>query len=96
VDPDVQADLRRVNTSKAVRSEGLRRVLRATPSGLKDVVPAGLRRAVSRRLRKLNSKHAARTPLDPALRARLADELAPEIARIEAVLGRPVPAWRGP
>lgn len=93
VDADVQADLRRVNTSKAVRSEGLRRVLRATPAGLKDAVPAGLRRAVSRRLRKLNSKHAARSPLDPALRARLAAELAPEIARIEAVLGRPVLAW---
>ena len=95
VDPDVPSDLRRVNTNKAVRSEGLRRVLRATPSGLKDAVPESLRRAVSRRIRNLNSKHAARAPLDPALRARVAGELAPEVARIEAVLGRSVPAWHG-
>lgn len=94
VDPDVQPDLGRVNTSKAVRSEGLRRLLRATPSGLKDAVPASLRRQVSRRLRKLNSRHAARAALDPALRARLEAELAPEIDRIEAVLGRAIPAWR--
>jgi hypothetical protein len=93
VSPDVPSDLRKVNTSKAVRSEGLRRVLRMPPAGLKDAVPAGLRRAVSRRLRSLNSKHAARAPLDPALRARVAAELAPEVARIEAVLGRSVPAW---
>ena len=91
--PDVDVELRRVNTSKAVRSEGLRRVLRATPTGLKDAIPPGLRHALSRQLRRLNSRHADRSPLDPALRARLAAELAPEIARIEAVLGRSVPAW---
>ena len=93
VQTDVPSDLRKVNTSKAVRSEGLRRVLRATPGGLKDAVPAGLRRAVSRRIRNLNSKHAARPALDPSLRARLSAEFAPEVARIESVLGRSVAAW---
>lgn len=93
VETDVPSDLRKVNTSKAVRYEGLRRVLRATPGGLKDAVPAGLRRAVSRRIRNLNSKHAARPPLDPSLRARLSAEFAPEVARIESVLGRSVAAW---
>ncbi len=94
VDPAFRPDLGKVNTSKAVRSEGLRKVLRATPAGLKDAIPAGLRRQLSRRLRKLNSRHAARAALDPALRARLEAEMAPEVARIEAVLGRAIPAWR--
>jgi hypothetical protein len=93
VDPDVQPDLGRVNTNKSVRSEGLRRVLRATPAGVKDALPPGLRRRLSQALRKLNSRHAAREALDPALRARLEAELAPEIRRIEAVLGREIPAW---
>ncbi len=93
IDPEVPVDTRRVNTAKAVRSEGLRRALAWTPAGLKGLVPAGLRRGISRRLRHLNSRHAPRTPLDPALRARLDAELAPEVARIEALLGRRVAAW---
>lgn len=96
VDPEPPVELRPVNTSKAVRSEALRRLLRATPAGLKDAVPAGVRRALSRRIRKLNSRHAQRVPLDPDLRAQLVEELAPEVARIESVLGRPVPAWHAP
>ena len=71
----------------------MRRVLRLLPAGLKDAVPSGLRRQVSRRLRSLNSRHAARAPLDPALRARLVTEMAPEIERIEATLGRRIDAW---
>lgn len=93
IDPDVAIDTAPVNTAKAVRSEGLRRLVGHTPRALKAAIPEGLRRRVSRTLRRLNSQHAARTPLDPQLRARLDAELAPERARIEAVLGRPVPAW---
>ena len=93
VAPHIEGDLPRVNTSKAVRSEGLRRVLRATPSGLKDAVPPTLRRALSQQLRRLNSRHIARTPIPSALRAQLAEEFAPEIARIEQRIGRRIPAW---
>jgi hypothetical protein len=90
-------DTRPVNTAKAVRSEGLRRVLRVTPTGLKKAVPAGVRRAVSKRLRGLNARHERRSPLSDELRQALNDEMAPEIARIEAVLGRRIPRWhQGP
>lgn len=94
VDPHAPIDTRPVNTAKAVRSEGLRRVLRWMPPGVKNAVPAVVRGAVSKRLRSLNARHAKRPALDPVLRARLLEELAPEVARIEAVLGRAVPAWR--
>ena len=90
----LDAERRPVNTSKAVRSEGLRRLLRATPAGLKDAVPSGVRKAVSRRIRKMNSRHAQRPPLDADLRARLVEEMQPEVERIEQVLGRSIPAWQ--
>ena len=93
VAPDVAVDTRPVNRSKAVRSEGVRRLLRATPSSLKSLIPARLRRSASKRLRALNSRHVVRTPLSPETRARLMDELAPEVARIEATLGRRIAVW---
>lgn len=93
VEPRVDIDTRPVNTAKAVRSEGVRRLLRGTPAGLKALVPAGARRALSRRLRALNARHARRATLDPTLRARLDREAQAEIDRIEAVLGRRIPAW---
>ena len=93
LDPDFVPPLRAVNTHKEVRSEGLRRLLRWMPAALKDALPGALRAPLRRLLRKANSTHAARPPMPPALRARLCAELAPEIAAVEAALGRPVPAW---
>ena len=93
LDPAASVDTRPVNTAKAVRSESLRRWLRAVPPQLKDVIPSQLRRATSRRLRSLNSRHEGRAPLDAALQARLLEEMAPEVERIEAVLGRRIAAW---
>ena len=93
VDPDVPLDTRPVNTAKAVRSEGFRRLLRGTPSGIKAAIPPSVRRAMSKRLRALNARHETRTPLSEETRARLTAELAPEVARIEAVIGRRIPAW---
>jgi len=93
VEPDVPMDTSPVNRAKAVRSEGLRKVLRITPSGLKNVVPAGVRRAVSKRLRGLNARHEQRVPLSDALRRTLDAEMATEIERVEGILGRPIPSW---
>lgn len=93
VDPDAPVDTRPVNTAKAVRSESLRRWLRVVPPQLKDIVPRNLRRSASRRLRSLNSRHEQRAALDPALDARLREQMAAEVARIEDVLGRRIDAW---
>ena len=94
VDAGVSIDTRPVNTAKAVRSESLRTLLRFTPRGLKAAIPAGLRQGVSKRLRGLNARHEKRQPLSDSLRRTLEAELAPEVARIEAVLGRPIPSWQ--
>lgn len=94
LDPEIQPPLDAVNTHKEVRSEGLRRLLRWLPPGLKAALPSDLRLRLRKLLRKANSAHAARPPMAPALRARLSAELQPEVDAVEAILGRPIPAWR--
>jgi len=94
VDPSVSAAPRAVNTRKEVRSEGLRRLIAALPPGLKGALPAGWRVGLRRLLRRWNSRHAPRPPLDPALRARLVAELRPEVEALERRLGRDLFAWK--
>lgn len=94
VDPDFQPDLGRVNANKVVRSRALREVVARTPRGAKELLPTGLRDRLRRGLRSLNSKHARRPPLDPALRARLQAELRPEVEALEALLDRDLSAWK--
>ncbi|MFT5681788.1 MAG: hypothetical protein ACI8RZ_002700 [Myxococcota bacterium] len=93
VDPDFQPDLGRVNANKVVRSEGLRRLIALTPASAKGLIPAGLRRGVRKRVAKLNSRHAPREALDPALRALLLAELAPEIEALAGVIDRDLSGW---
>ncbi len=91
---DVEIDTRPVNTAKAVRSESVRKLLRLMPGSMKRAVPAGLRQGLSKRLRGMNARHEKRQPLSDALRRTLDMDLAEEISRVEAVLGRPIPSWR--
>lgn len=89
-------ELGEVNTHKEVRSEGLRRLLRWLPAGIKGLLPANARAEARRALRRLNSAHRPRAGMEPALRAQLDLELRPEIEAVELLLGRPIPAWRRP
>ena len=89
--PHIKGDLPRVTTSKAVRRRGSV-VSCAPPRADQGCRPPTLRR-LSQQLRRLNSRHIARTPIPSALRAQLAEEFAPEIARIEQRIGRRIPAW---
>jgi hypothetical protein len=89
-------ELGEVNTHKEVRSEGLRRLLRWLPAGIKSLLPDNARAEARRALRRLNSEHRPRAGMDPALRAQLDRELRPEIESVEQLLGRPIPAWRRP
>ena len=95
VDPSFSPDFRRVNTHKEVRSEGVRQAVGATPAWLKDLLPLGGRQWLRRTLRKANTRHAERAPLDPTLRAALTEELRPEITRLASVLGRDLSHWLG-
>ena len=96
LDDQAPLDLRRVNTAKVVRSERARRLLRGVPEPWKAALPGGLRRAVRRRVRHLNTAHRPRPPLEPAVRAALQAELLPDVLRLEGILERPLVAPAGP
>ncbi len=95
VDAEFQPALERVNANKVVRSEGLRKLIALTPSSAKDLIPTRLRRGVRKQVAKLNSRHAPRAPLDPALRARLLTEMTPEIEALSATIDRDLSGWLG-
>lgn len=96
LDPLAPLDLRRVNTAKAVRSEGARRWLRRVPATWKSVLPLPVRLALRQRVRRANTVHQPRPPLDPTVRAILQADLRPDVERLEGVLGRPLLAPAGP
>lgn len=93
VDEAFQPDLRPVNASKQVRSEGVRRLIARTPGRLKGAIPSGMRRTLRKQIKRLNSRHAKRPPLDPALKARLRAELRPEVERLAALIDRDLSDW---
>ena len=100
VDPGHRPEFAVVNANKAVRSTLVRRTLRTTSPRLRRtgrlLVPSGAARARLRRsLHGMNTAERPRPPLDPALRRSLEAEFAPEVRRLEAMLGRDLSAWTG-
>jgi hypothetical protein len=96
VDEDFQASFTRSNENKRVRSRALQR-LAYDPPLIRRFAPL-LRRiplmhALRNRLFAANSVRAARPPMDPALRAALRREFAPEVDRLSALIGRDLSAW---
>lgn len=96
LDPHHQPDFRVVNTNKAVRSEGLRSLIRRTPAGLKDAIPLGARAKLRKSLRSLNAKKAQRAPMDPDLAAQLRREFRPEVEHLAALIDRDLGHWMQP
>lgn len=97
VDPSHCENFERANPNQQVRSAAFSEFLKRPPSPVAAIVtralPPGLRLRLRRALRRLNSRKAPRAPLSPALRARLCERFRPEVARLEALLGRPLPGW---
>ena len=93
VDPSFEPDLQVVNAHKVVRSEGLRKLISATPSAAKGLVPHGIRRQVRRGIRRANSRHVARAPLDTSLRTSLVTEFRPQVEQLATLIERDLSAW---
>lgn len=93
VDPTHKIDTKAINRHKVVRFEAVRKLIAATPTGLKSTIPTQFRQRLSRQIRKLNSKHEKRKPMDPRLSNDLRLEFAPDIQRLAELIGRDLSHW---
>ena len=95
--PISQDGLETVNPNKDVRSGWLRDVLlRHPPPWLRRaarLVDATPRHELMRIFARMNTRYVPRPRLDPALRARLAAELAPEIDALSVIVDRDLSHW---
>jgi hypothetical protein len=97
VDPDFAPDFQVRNPNKRVRFPRLQRLVYQPPGPLLRAVP-WLRRfplvhVAREALLRLNSSAARRPPMDPELRARLLEELTPDVERLGILIGRDLSAW---
>jgi len=98
VDPGHTPHFDVVNANKEVRSARARDLLRQAPAGWRRLgrvmVPNEFARAaLRRRVHALNTRRRPRPVLDPGLRRRLRDELAPDVRRLEGLLDRDLSSW---
>lgn len=84
-----------INPNKRARSKFLRDFVQEPPESIKRLsrvfFPRSLRQRVMKGLDRANIRYEARQPLDPELRRELEHRFAPEVEKLEALLGRPVP-----
>jgi len=97
VDPSFVPHMEIVNPSKQPRSRLLTRLIASPPGWVRRVagavLPPAQRKRLFRRALALNSRTAPREPMDPALRASLKAEFAPEVRRLGELIGRDLSAW---
>jgi hypothetical protein len=97
VDADFQPSFELKNTNKRPRSAGLQQLIYAPPGPLRRLGPRLRRSRLAHALRDavvaLNSRGEPRREMEPGLRARLTDELRPDIGRLGALIGRDLSAW---
>ena len=91
------SDFEVVNASRKLRSERMRHLLARPPELPRRIisrtVPAGVRKSLHAWAKRANVREAARPEMPAATRQRLQDLFAPEVDRVEALLGRGL--WQG-
>lgn len=96
VDPDFQPVFVPVNEHKVFRSRLIQRLIYDPPI-LRAAIPRLRRYAPVHALRSralaANSRQVERPPMDPHLRRKLEQELAPEVERLGALIGRDLSHW---
>jgi hypothetical protein len=97
IDTTFSPTFERINPATVVRSRLVRDVLRFHPALIGNRLRVGPVRRNWRRLKRallaMNEKRQARPPLDPLLRAELAQQLAPDVARLSRLLDRDLIAF---
>ena len=103
VDPRFETYFDKKNSNKKVRNTTLQTLLKYPPAKVLEIgkvfvpLPPSMRRAllegVKQKLKRFNTKHVPRPPLDPELRRSLQKEFAPEVERLSNLLGRDLTHW---
>ncbi|HEX5578375.1 MAG TPA: sulfotransferase [Candidatus Limnocylindria bacterium] len=94
LDSTFQPEFNVVNRNKGVRSQ---RLLALTSSprfyAATRWLPGPLFHAFRRGLKRLNTRHRSRPPMDPELRRELTAEFAPDVEELGRVIGRDLSRW---
>lgn len=98
VDPTFLPEFSVVNPNKRYRSWKLGHLIKKPPPPVRRMARTFLprleqRRGLTRTLMRLLVKQQPRPPMDPALRRRLQQELAPEVERLSGLLDRDLNYW---
>jgi len=97
VDASVEVDLSVYNPNKRARSGFVQRMIFAPPKPIRALFGKARSLPVAHRLRdrlvSANSTKADRAQMDPALRARLTAEFAPQVAELGELIGRDLSTW---
>jgi len=94
VDTEFLPEFTRINSHKEIRSEFVRKLIGKTPSPFKRILPSSQQKKFSRWLRKINSKHAKRPSLNPALEKKLRVQFSPEIDALSQIVERDLSHWK--
>jgi hypothetical protein len=100
VEDDGRSRFDAVRANRNLRSPSLARVHRSMPRRLGPLYPPARAAAQavglspSRLVNRLNVRPGPRRPLRPEFRAELAETFQPEVAKVEALLGRDLSHWR--
>lgn len=97
VDESFTPDFRVVNAAKRIRSYKLRSLIDNPPATLRrlggPLVPRLVRHGILHKLRRLNTQHTPRQPIEPDLRRTLQREFRPDVERLSELLGRDLTHW---
>jgi hypothetical protein len=93
--PDFQADLKVANPSKYIRNPSVRSFIRSDYVRVvaRTLLPHPVRIKLYRMVDSANTRYQQRPPMDPALRRRLQEQFAPEVARLGTLLERDLSHW---
>ena len=95
VSEDFTPEFAVVNPNKRARSALLRNFVQEPPESIKRLsrvfFPRSLRQRVMKGLDRANVRYEARAPLDPELKRELERRFAPEVEKLEKLLGRDLP-----
>lgn len=94
VDAEFQPDFAVVNRNKGVRSRRLQRLM-TSPRFYAATrwLPGSAFHALRQGLKRVNTRHESRRPIEPALRARLTAEMSPRVAELAEVIDRDLSSW---